>query len=73
MIPLIGEASSGQFGVNFYGVSLSPGFVRLSSGFFAFDGDGVHDLIRLEFDKLAKIQDTYKLVGYVSQNSHLLN
>ena len=41
MIPLIGEASSVQFGVDFDGVSLSPGFVCLSSGFFAFDGDGV--------------------------------
>ena len=32
---------------------------------------GQHDLISLEFDKLAKIRDTYKLVGYVSLNSHL--
>ena len=40
--PLIGEASSGQFGVDFDGVSLSPGFVCLSSRFFAFDGDGVN-------------------------------
>ena len=30
-----------------------------------------HILTSLDFDKLAKIQDTYKLVGSVSQNSHL--
>ena len=32
-----------------------------------------HALTSLDFDKLAKIQDTYKLVGYVSQNSHRPN
>ena len=30
-----------------------------------------HDLTSLEFDKLAKIQGTYKLVGYISRKSHL--
>ena len=31
----------------------------------------VHDLTRPDIDKLAKIQDTYKLVGYVLQNFYL--
>ena len=30
-----------------------------------------HDLTSLDFDKLANIQDAYKLVGYVLQNSYL--
>ena len=37
------------------------------------DKPTVHDLTSLDIDKLAKMKDSCKLVGYVSQNSNFPN
>ena len=68
MILIIGEASAGQFGVDFDGVSLLPGFVRmtrLSSGFFCLSDNhnliGGHGLLLLD-EAAAKMKSAIALL-----------